>query len=184
MSAEQLAAEVLWLAKNLAATRSPAPSPGMANVWAQAVPFDRFPRELWLDAVRRWGQGDKPLDVGTLIRAAYAVRDEWEGNPAKRRMLEQRRNAYLRHREALGELPPGTTQKPSETTSQTAKRGDEKVGQAYIARFKAERAARNAENAPTQTPKHRHHSQAEEHQKRQRANQLHNERQTHGNNRH
>lgn len=90
------AAEILATGKRLAPDRFPQPSPETAEVWAIALSEVDFPRALWGEAVILWATklvGDRMVTPRDLIGAAYSVRDRWETDPEKSRVLDELRAA-------------------------------------------------------------------------------------------
>ena len=90
------AAEILATGKRLAPDRFPQPSPETAEVWAVALSEVDFPRALWGEAVILWATklvGERMVTPRDLIGAAFVVRDRWEGDPEKARVLDELRAA-------------------------------------------------------------------------------------------
>ena len=113
MGDRELMAELLAIAKNLAPARVPNPTPQIINFWAADLKLERFPRALWIEAVRHWVKtsydSGRQLESAALGKAAYTIRDLWESDPAKRAILNETRQARLNARISRGELPVGTT---------------------------------------------------------------------------
>ena len=106
------AAEILATGKRLAPDRFPQPSPETAEVWAVALSEVEFPRALWGEAVVLWATklvGDRMVTPRDLIGAAFVVRDRWEGDPEKARVLDELRAARANRNYAKAGLEPITT---------------------------------------------------------------------------
>lgn len=106
-----LTANILRAAKALAPDRVMQPSPETAREWTAALSstYDALPVEVWPEAVRVWSNeiiGDRMITTGEVRRAAYIVRDRWENDPARREVLEQRREARRLERDR--QLADGT----------------------------------------------------------------------------
>lgn len=91
-----LAGQLLSRAKRLAPDRVPKPDRATAEAWASALDrlLDNFPLVLWQEAVELWATelvGDRMITPKELKSAAFSVRDRWEATPAKREMLNHRR---------------------------------------------------------------------------------------------
>ena len=103
------AAEILATGKRLAPDRFPQPSPETAEVWAVALSEVDFPRALWGEAVILWATklvGERMVTPRDLIGAAYAVRDRWEGDPERARVLDELRAARANRNYAKAGLEP------------------------------------------------------------------------------
>jgi hypothetical protein len=109
---EQIAANVLAFGKALTPDRFPKPTPIALQAWALVLGEVRVPSGVWPEAIAWWSMnsvGERMATPRELKEAAlHIIRDVWETDPEKRRILEEHRAARLRRREALGELPPGT----------------------------------------------------------------------------
>lgn len=109
---EMLASKVLAFGKSLTPDRFPRPTPEALTAWGMVLGEMRIPAEVWPEAIAWWSMnsaGDRMATPRELKDAAqHIVRDVWETNPEKRRILDAHRAARLRAREARGELPPGT----------------------------------------------------------------------------
>ena len=106
------AAEILATGKRLAPDRFPQPSPETAEVWAVALSEVDFPRALWGEAVILWATklvGERMVTPRDLIGAAFVVRDRWEGDPEKARVLDELRAARANRNYAKAGLEPITT---------------------------------------------------------------------------
>lgn len=115
---------LIGAAEKLAPNRVPNGDDDMLRIWSEIIPLDRYPERVWIDAVIRWGRSDGEfMEVGTLERHARQIVREWEGDPRKRGVLEDHRNARLRARETSGALPPGTTFSTPLTANEPRKRG-------------------------------------------------------------
>lgn len=128
-----LAAHILARGKALAPDRFPKPSPDTVNAWALVLAEIAVPDQVWPEAITWWSlntAGDRMVTPRDLKDAAYHVRDQWETDPDKRRILEDHRVARLRQREAAGELPAGTApETPADTNVvQIEARRDETAG--------------------------------------------------------
>ena len=105
------AAEILATGKRLAPDRFPQPSPETAEVWAVALSEVDFPRALWGEAVILWATklvGERMVTPRDLIGAAFVVRDRWEGDPEKARVLDELRAARANRNYAKAGLDPIT----------------------------------------------------------------------------
>ena len=126
------AAEILATGKRLAPDRFPQPSPETAEVWAVALSEVDFPRALWGEAVILWATklvGERMVTPRDLIGAAYSVRDRWEGDPEKARVLDELRAARANRNYAKAGLEPITTAdlpryagKPPEAVTEATRR--------------------------------------------------------------
>ena len=126
------AAEILATGKRLAPDRFPQPSPETAEVWAVALSEVDFPRALWGEAVILWATklvGDRMVTPRDLIGAAFVVRDRWEGDPEKARVLDELRAARANRNYARAGLEPITTAdlpryagKPPEAVTEATRR--------------------------------------------------------------
>lgn len=126
------AAEILAAGKRLAPDRFPQPSPETAEVWAVALSEVDFPRALWGEAVILWATklvGERMVTPRDLIQAAYTVRDRWEGDPDKSRVLDELRAARANRNYAKAGLEPITTAdlpryagKPPEAVTEASRR--------------------------------------------------------------
>lgn len=109
---EKLAATVLAFGKSLVPDRFPRATPEALIAWGMVLGEMRVPAEVWPEAIAWWSMNSATERMATpreLKEAAqHIVRDVWETNPEKRRILDAHRAARLRAREARGELPPGT----------------------------------------------------------------------------
>ena len=106
-----LTANVLRAAKALAPDRVMQPSPDTVSEWTAALSatYDALPVHIWPEAVRVWSNeiiGDRMITTGEIRRAAYIVRDRWDNDPAKRAILEERREALRIERDR--QLADGT----------------------------------------------------------------------------
>jgi len=122
MNPQQLAANVLRTGKALAPDRFPAIPQGrdersqeeaafMLRAWAKVISEVNLPFQLWEDAVVLWAStrvGDKMCTPKDLIGAAYTVRDRWESDPDRRRVLEAHRVACQNRNYAKAGLEPIT----------------------------------------------------------------------------
>ena len=96
----ELVAHILAKAKVLAPDRIPAmphddeSAALVLDAWAEALGAYDFPPALWSDAVTLWAatvDSERMATPSDLIRSALAVRDRWERDPEKSRVLEQLR---------------------------------------------------------------------------------------------
>lgn len=125
---EQLAANILHKAKAVAPDRLPQPSREVAQVWAEALSGYGFPAELWSEAVALWAatlESERMATPREFIKAALAVRDRWEADPAKARVLDELRVArananYLR----AGLEPIGVEDLPSNAAAPAVPGGE------------------------------------------------------------
>ena len=107
----ELAAHILAKGKRLAPDRFPQPGPETAEVWSEALAEVDFPPELWSEAVVLWATklvGERMVTPRDLIGAAYAVRDRWEGDPERARVLDELRAALANRNYARAGLEPIT----------------------------------------------------------------------------
>ena len=128
----ELAANILAKGKRLAPDRFPQPGPETAEVWAEALAEVDFPAALWSEAVTLWATklvGDRMVTPRDLIGAAYSVRDRWEGDPEKARVLDELRAARANRNYARAGLEPITTAdlpryagKPPEAVTEATRR--------------------------------------------------------------
>lgn len=105
----ELAAHILAKGKRLAPDRFPQPGPETAEVWSEALAEVDFPPELWSEAVVLWATklvGERMVTPRDLIGAAYSVRDRWEGDPARARVLDELRAARANRNYAKAGLEP------------------------------------------------------------------------------
>ncbi len=105
----ELAAHILAKGKRLAPDRFPQPGPETAEVWSEALAEVDFPPELWSEAVVLWATklvGERMVTPRDLIGAAYAVRDRWEGDPERARVLDELRAALANRNYAKAGLEP------------------------------------------------------------------------------
>lgn len=94
----ELAANILTRGKALTPDRFPKPDQATAQAWADALGkmFDSFPLGIWPEAVTLWAMelvGDRMITPKELKSAAYSVRDRWEGDPVKSKILREVRQA-------------------------------------------------------------------------------------------
>ena len=117
-----LATAVLRKGKDLVPDRFPQPNPETIKAWAEALSklMDALPDvNLWEEAVHVWSMelvGDRMATPKEIKQAVYVVRDRWEGDPVKSRVLAQARaeGQELRDRQiaagtfgdAVGYRPP------------------------------------------------------------------------------
>ena len=107
----ELAANILAKGKRLAPDRFPQPGPETAEVWAEALAEVDFPAALWSEAVTLWATklvGERMVTPRDLIGAAFVVRDRWEGDPEKARVLDELRAARANRNYAKAGLEPIT----------------------------------------------------------------------------
>lgn len=107
----ELAAHILAKGKRLAPDRFPQPGPETAEVWSEALAEVDFPPELWSEAVILWATklvGERMVTPRDLIGAAYSVRDRWEGDPERARVLDELRAARANRNYARAGLEPIT----------------------------------------------------------------------------
>lgn len=111
-------------AQALASNRVPNGDDEKLQIWAESIPLERYPVPVWFEAIERWKRvKDEFLEAGTLERYARIVVSEWDGDPRKRGILEDHRNARLKARETSGALPPGTTFSTPQAANEPRKRG-------------------------------------------------------------
>lgn len=128
----ELAAHILAKGKRLAPDRFPQPGPETAEVWSEALAEVDFPPELWSEAVILWATklvGERMVTPRDLIGAAYSVRDRWEGDPERARVLDELRAARANRNYARAGLEPITVAdlprhagKPPEAVTEAARR--------------------------------------------------------------
>lgn len=125
-----LAANILDRAKKLAPQKTPQPDPDTARVWADWLSKhvrSSLPPAMWVDAVDHWaGHHDgEMLSPQALMVSLRQVREQWETEPAKKRVLEAHREQRqrLRNLELFGSEDgrraldgPKPSQKAIETT--------------------------------------------------------------------
>lgn len=90
----ELAANILAKGKKLAPDRFPQADREVAQAWAEALGAVDFPPRLWSEAVTLWATqlaGDRMVTPRDILSAAYSVRDRWESDPEKSKVLEQLR---------------------------------------------------------------------------------------------
>lgn len=108
----ELAKHILRKGKALAPDRFPQPSLEVAQAWAGALGSPEFPAALWSEAVDLWATtlvGERMCTPRDLIGAAYAVRDRWEADPERARVLDELRAARANANYAKAGLDPITT---------------------------------------------------------------------------
>lgn len=93
-----LTANILSRCKAMAPDRAPQPNQATAEAWTDALGdlYEVFPVEIWPEVVTVWAAelvGDRMITPKELRHAAYVTRDRWESVPAKRLVLEQRRES-------------------------------------------------------------------------------------------
>lgn len=103
--------EILTLGKSLAPDRFPQPSKGAGAAWAKALDrlFDNMHPDIWDEAVTLWAMelvGDRMVTPRDIKDAAYAVRDRWERDPLKAKILEDDRRKRQEQRDR--EIADGT----------------------------------------------------------------------------
>ena len=113
----ELVAHILRKGKALAPDRFPA-IPANAedakltlDAWAEALGTVDFPPALWAEAVTLWATqlaGERMVTPRDLIQAAYTVRDRWEGDPERARVLDELRAARANRNYAKAGLEPIT----------------------------------------------------------------------------
>lgn len=120
----QLTIEILKRGKSLVPDRFPQPNGDTAKAWFDALSplMDSLPNEqLWLEAITVWSMelvGDRMATPKEIKQAVYTVRDRWEADPQKSRVLAEAR--ILRQQmhdrqiaegtrgEAMGYKPPAS----------------------------------------------------------------------------
>lgn len=105
----ELAKHILRKGKALVPDRFPQPSLEVAQAWAGALSSPEFPPGLWSEAVDLWATtlvGERMCTPRDLIGAAYAVRDRWEGDPERARVLDELRAARANRNYAKAGLEP------------------------------------------------------------------------------
>ena len=144
---EQVASNVLAYGKALVPDRFPRPDPLALQAWAMVLGEMRVPPQVWPEAIAWWSMnavGDRMATPRELKEAAeHIVRDVWETDPVKRRVLDEHRAARLRAREARGELPPGTAPETPGDGPLALNPGRSEEGESAYKRFRAELAARS-----------------------------------------
>ena len=134
----ELAANILKKGKALAPDRFPAipANPDDAKLtldaWAEALGALDFHPALWSEAVTLWATklvGDRMVTPRDLIGAAFVVRDRWEGDPEKARVLDELRAARANRNYAKAGLDPITAAdlpqyagKPPEAVTEATRR--------------------------------------------------------------
>ena len=111
----ELVSMILVKGKTLAPDRFPA-IPGDADgkrmlleTWRESLSIVSLPAEVWSAAVTMWATSmveDRMVTPRDLIRAAYAVRDRWEQQPARKKILDEYRAAKLNANYARMGLEP------------------------------------------------------------------------------
>lgn len=126
--------QLIEVAQKLASNRVPNGDREMLHIWAEVIPFERYPREVWYEAVRRWNDTeDEFLEASTLPRHAKRVAQDWDARRDKRGILENHRQARLNARIARGELPAGTTPVRARDALPARNRGtEERPGQRLL----------------------------------------------------
>ena len=121
---DKIAKSVLAYGKALVPDRFPKPDPLTLQAWSVVLGEMRVPPQVWPEAIAWWSMnsvGDRMVTPRELKDAAqHIVRDVWETDPEKRRVLEVHRAARLREREQRGELPHGTAPEVPGDTSMVA----------------------------------------------------------------
>jgi len=148
----ELAKHILRKGKALVPDRFPQPSLEVAQAWAGALASPEFPPALWSEAVDLWATtlvGERMCTPRDLIQAAYVVRDRWEGDPDKSRVLDELRAARANRNYARAGLEPITVAdlprhagKPPEAVTEATRRQQsqpERIGAAgkFIRRSQA-----------------------------------------------
>ncbi|QQU97768.1 hypothetical protein [Corynebacterium amycolatum] len=105
-----LGALVLNRGKALAPDRFPKPDRSVAEAWGHVLGSVNLPPGIWRDAVDLWAMervGQRMATPREIVDAARAVRDRWERDPERSKLLQQRRIALRDARDAAlerGEL--------------------------------------------------------------------------------
>lgn len=106
----RLAMGVLSRGKVLAPDKFPKPDMAVAEAWGSILGRLNVPMEVWPEAVDLWAAeraGEGMVTPRDLLAAARDVRDRWERDPERRKLLEQYRLARREARDAAlerGEL--------------------------------------------------------------------------------
>ena len=111
----EMVSMILVKGKTLAPDRFPA-IPGDAEgkrmlleAWRESLSIVSLPAEVWSAAVTMWATSmveDRMVTPRDLIRAAYLVRDRWEQQPARKKILDEYRAAKLNANYARMGLEP------------------------------------------------------------------------------
>ena len=92
-----LATAVIRRGKDLVPDRFPQPNPETIKAWAVALGqlMETLPNvELWEEAITVWSMelvGDRMATPKEVKKAVYVVRDRWESDPMKSRVLAEAR---------------------------------------------------------------------------------------------
>ena len=92
-----LATAVIRRGKDLVPDRFPQPNPETIKAWAVALGqlMEALPNvELWEEAITVWSMelvGDRMATPKEVKKAVYVVRDRWEADPMKSRILAEAR---------------------------------------------------------------------------------------------
>lgn len=153
-----LVAGVLSLGKVLAGSKFPAipedPQQRLVFVdeWGRAMRDINAPWDMWPDAVRWWcatAGDDQRWTVAQARRAIRHMHEVWELDPRGREILEQRRIARLRDKEARGALPVGSAPETPADGAQAAITGSTEeergAGRRRADEFRAELKRRRQE---------------------------------------
>lgn len=94
-----IAVRVLGIGKRLAPDRFPAHTDRAGNIdrdlvlqWAKALGAKTYPLELWEQAVEYWVNHidhGRMATTGEILKAANAVRQNWENDPARRNYFKE-----------------------------------------------------------------------------------------------
>lgn len=107
----QLAVNILKLGKQLTPDRFPKPSLDIAEQWVFILDEIHVPWEVWPEAVRWWAAnkvGDRMVTPKELKEAAYTIRDRWNTDPEKKKLLDQHWMNHLRWKAQQGLIPPSS----------------------------------------------------------------------------
>lgn len=79
------------------------------EAWRESLSIVSLPAEVWSAAVTMWATSmveDRMVTPRDLIRAAYLVRDRWEQQPARKKILDEYRLSKLNANYARMGLEP------------------------------------------------------------------------------
>lgn len=108
---QDVAEIVLARGKMLAPDRFPAPSPDAAEAWAGIIQSLNLPWQVWPEAVTWWSlnvKDDRMITPKALKDAAWVVRDKWEADPDKKKILDLNWVNHLRRKAEQGVIPPAS----------------------------------------------------------------------------
>ncbi|MGN0097191.1 MAG: hypothetical protein ACI38U_14150 [Corynebacterium sp.] len=108
---QDVAEIVLARGKMLAPDRFPAPSADAAEAWAGIIQSLNLPWQVWPEAVTWWSlnvKDDRMITPKALKDAAWVVRDKWEADPEKKKILDQNWVNRLLRKAEQGVIPPAS----------------------------------------------------------------------------